>query len=182
MNLNLTLFKTVPLVTLIIVLLSPTNIAKAASSALTNKASTKQETLKGEEHAEEHHGASGIPQLLLSKKAQKIEFFTLLSLIGASIVIPELLHKPKPKLKNNLKNNSQSLKSREEPKNQRTEINKHNQDISSLKVIIEREIPSFNVITEHMKRLNSGSENSEKFNDQEKIELESQSEKKQKAA
>ncbi len=48
-------------------------------------------------------------------------------------------------------------------------------------MIIEREIPSFNVIPEHMKWLNSISENSEKFNNQEKIELESQSEQEQKA-
>ena len=114
MKLNLSLLKLIPLlVTLTAGVLLPTNMAKAASAAPTKEVTIKQETVKDGEQTEEHHGdgehhgggehhaTGGIPQILFSKKAQKIEFVTFLSLIGCSILLPELLHKPKQKNKNN---------------------------------------------------------------------------------
>jgi hypothetical protein len=167
MNLSLTLLKIIPLITLLTGLLLPAKMTKAASSEPTEKASGKQEIVngkeKGKEETGEHHTAAVIPQILLSKKAQQIEFFVFLSLIGCSIVAPELFYKPKK--------NSQSLKSSETEEKQQAKISE-----------IEPELTSLKVIPENNKRLNLVSDNSEEFKNQEKIELESQSEQERKAA
>ena len=109
MKFNLTLLKIISLATLTMGVLAPTKIAEAASAPTTNKAAEKLETVKGQEStganpgAGEHSGSNpGIPKFLRSQKAMQIEFITCLSLIGASIIIPELLYKPQK--------NSQSTK------------------------------------------------------------------------
>ena len=48
--------------------------------------------------ATDSHGqstAAAIPEMLTSKKAQEIEFFSFLSIIGLSVVVPELFYSPK---------------------------------------------------------------------------------------
>ena len=47
--------------------------------------------------ATDSHGqstAAAIPEMLTSKKAQEIEFFSFLSIIGLSVVVPELFYRP----------------------------------------------------------------------------------------
>ncbi len=153
MNLFMNLRVIIPLMTLMTGILLPTNIAEAASNAPTDKASIKQETVKNEEHTEEHHGTGGIPQLFFSKTAQKIELSIFLGAIVLSIVIPEL------------------RKSRKKPARQQEQVKKIEQDVVSLEVIRENRQTS---------SLAAG--NGEKFNNQEKIKLENQSEQEQKTA
>ena len=116
MKLNLTSLKIISLATLTIGIVAPTKIAEAASTSTTNEVSEKVEIVKGQESTRENHGAgehsgsiSGIPNFLLTKKAHQIEFFTYLSLIGFSIIIPEIFYKPKK--------NSQSTKYSENHQN-----------------------------------------------------------------
>ena len=129
---NLTLLKIISLATLTIGILAPAKIAEAGSAPTTNKASEKLQTVKGQESTGEYHAAakkhgavehggssSIIPEVFLTKKAIRIEFITFLSLIGASIIIPEFFYKPKK--------NSQSTKHSESHHNQP----EHTNDIDS---------------------------------------------------
>ena len=129
---NLTLLKIISLATLTIGILAPAKIAEAASAPTHNKAAEKLETLKGQESTGEYHAAaekhtagkhtgstSAIPNVFLTKRAIRIEFITFLSLIGASIIIPEFFYKPKK--------NSQSTKHSESHQNQP----EHTNDIES---------------------------------------------------
>ncbi|MGL4882776.1 MAG: hypothetical protein ACRC8K_17215 [Waterburya sp.] len=42
-----------------------------------------------------HSTTATIPEILTSKKAQEIEFFSFLSVIGLSIIVPEIFYRPK---------------------------------------------------------------------------------------
>ena len=163
MNLFLTLRTIIPLITLMTGVLLPTNIALAGSYAPSNKASIKQETLGAEEPTVEYHKTGGIRQLLFSKKAQQIELSIFASAIFLTVVIPRLF--------NQSKKNSQSLKSSKKHDNQREQINNTEQNIVFLEVI-----------RENKKKSSLEAKNSEKFNNQAKIELENQSEQEQKAS
>lgn len=102
MNLRLTWFKSVTLITLSAGLLLPTNVAEAAGSSSTKKASDHQEAVAN-------------PRTLLSKHVQEIGFFTFLSLIGCGVLAPEIFYK--------YKKNSQSLNKSENLNLQGEEIN-----------------------------------------------------------
>ncbi len=83
--------------------LLPINIAQAASSAPTNKPETVKDVgaSKVYQNLDDNHIS------LLSKKAQEIEFFALLGLITASLLIPELFYKSKNPNQNKHQNNYQ---------------------------------------------------------------------------
>ena len=122
MKFNLTSLKIISLATLTIVIVAPTKIAEAAATSTTNEVSEKVEIVKGQKSTRENQGAgehsgsaSGIPKFLLTKKAHQIEFFTYLSLIGFSIIIPEIFYKPKK--------NSQSTKYSENNQNKSEQKN-----------------------------------------------------------
>ena len=140
MKFNLALLKIISLASLTIGILAPANIAEAASAPATNKGSEKLETVKGYESTGELHAAggshgggdshgansiSGLPEFLLSKKAQQIEFFIFLGVITAAIVGPEFLHKPKK--------NRQSNNYSPNNHNQQQKLNDIHQDILALK-------------------------------------------------
>jgi hypothetical protein len=120
MNLKLNLLKIAPVVTTIAVgVFAPIEMVNAASGSdhtYVAKA-TQQEVVKkstaatgGHEQsstaagshgqstaATDSHGqstAATIPEMLTSKKAQEIEFFSFLSIIGLSVVVPELFYRP----------------------------------------------------------------------------------------
>lgn len=97
MNGNLTLFKIVSSLLLMIGLLAPVKAAQSASSdtSSAHETSNKQETLKDEKVTKDHGQAGVTTQKLLSKKAQQIEFYSFLGIIGCSILIPEFLHNAK---------------------------------------------------------------------------------------
>ncbi|MDJ0681744.1 MAG: hypothetical protein QNJ18_18020 [Xenococcaceae cyanobacterium MO_167.B52] len=96
--------------------LLPINMAQAASSASTNK----PEKVNYVDQSQDYQSLDNSYGNLLSKKAQKIEFFALLGLITASLLIPELFYKSKnpnhnkhqnhQPLKSNLKDNSGNMK------------------------------------------------------------------------
>ena len=111
MNLKLNLLKIAPVVTTIALgVFAPIEMVNAASGSddtYVAKA-TQQEVVKkstaatgGHEQsttATDSHGqstAAAIPEMLTSKKAQEIEFFSFLSIIGLSVVVPELFYSPK---------------------------------------------------------------------------------------
>ena len=48
----------------------------------------------------EHHGISGIPKILLSPQARRIEFFSFLGLLGLGIFAPEIFYRPRQKNNN----------------------------------------------------------------------------------
>ncbi|VEP16084.1 exported hypothetical protein [Hyella patelloides LEGE 07179] len=101
MNGNLTLFKIISSLILLIGLLAPVKAAQAASSdASAKETSNKQETLKDEKVTEDHGQAVVTTKKLLSKKAQEIEFYSFLGIIGCSILIPEFLHNNKKNRQN----------------------------------------------------------------------------------
>lgn len=158
MNLNLKLLKFIPLILLIVGLLEPTKIAKAASFDPINKDS-KQESLTNKESTEKPHNSIEIPQLLLSKQAQQIEFFSFLAVIGFSIVIPELFY--------NSKKSIQSPHNSEAHKKQKERMNKIEENI---------------IFIENPQSLSVVADNSEKFKNKEKSELKNQSDQEQKAA
>jgi hypothetical protein len=146
------------------------------SSAATDKTSLKQEIVEDhkqtEEHPQnqtrEHHQTGGIPQLLLSKKAQTIEFSIFLTTIFLSIFVPELFYNP-------IKN-IQGPKSSESEKDnlQQEQIGK-----------IELPLPPLKVVPEKTKTSNSVPDKSAKvtkINNQAKIKSETQSKQEQKAA
>lgn len=89
MNWNLSLLKVLPLLTLTTGLLIPTNIAEAASSSPKESA-----IVNNDSHGGGHKIPVKVSQILLSKKAQKIEFFGLLGIIGVSVIIPEIREHP----------------------------------------------------------------------------------------
>ena len=117
MNFKLDLLKIVPLATITIGLLAPVKMVIAAgSSAPTETTNTnKHEVVKGKEagggeyHAAEssaggeHHGAAGISEILLSPKGQQIEFLAFCSVIGLSLIVPELFYRPKKNAQNLLR-------------------------------------------------------------------------------
>ncbi len=97
--------------------LLPINIAQAASSASTNK----PEMVKDASQSKEYQNFDDNHPSLLSKKAQEIEFFALLGLLTASLLIPELFYKSKNPNQNkhqreyqlpetNLKGNPENIK------------------------------------------------------------------------
>lgn len=120
MNLKLNLLKIAPVVTTIAVgVFAPIEMVNAASGSDDNYGAkaTQQEVVKkstaatgGHEQsstaagshgqstaATDSHGqstAATIPEMLTSKKAQEIEFFSFLSIIGLSVVVPELFYRP----------------------------------------------------------------------------------------
>ncbi|MDJ0651117.1 MAG: hypothetical protein QNJ60_20680 [Xenococcaceae cyanobacterium MO_188.B19] len=145
MNWNLSLFKILSLLTLTGGLLIPTNIAEAASSSPKESYTKTDVSEKASDHGG-HEKPVKISQILLSKKAQKIEFFSLLGLIGASLVIPEMLGKSSKKSQKN----SQSLHSNKEENLQQTPKNQNEPDISYLQEILKDtkkiEFPSNNLV------------------------------------
>ena len=143
MKFNLTLLKIISLATLTIGIVAPTKSAEAASTPTTNEVSEKVEIVKGQESTGENHGTgehtgsiSGIPSFLLTKKAHQIEFFTFLSLIGLSIIIPEIFYKPKK--------NSQSTKYCENHQNQPEQTNDIDLDSRYSKVNQDKKNPFSN--------------------------------------
>lgn len=111
MNLKLDLLKIAPVVTTIAVgVFAPIEMVNAASGSdhtYVAKA-TQQEVVKKSTAATSDHGHSTaatsghghsttatIPEILTSKKAQEIEFFSFLSIIGLSVVVPEIFYHPK---------------------------------------------------------------------------------------
>ena len=124
MNWKLSVLKVIPLLTLTTGLLIPTNIAEAASSAPKESATTHTDS-----HAGGHKKAATVSQILLSKKAQKVEFFGLLGIIGASLVVPELFKKSKK--------NNQSQNSSNQSNSQVTAKNQNEPDISYLEEILK---------------------------------------------
>ena len=111
MNLKLNLLKIAPVVTTIAVgVFAPIEMVNAASGSddTYGAKATQQEVVKkstaatgGHEQSTtttDSHGqstAAAIPEMLTSKKAQEIEFFSFLSIIGLSVVVPELFYSPK---------------------------------------------------------------------------------------
>lgn len=110
----------IPLITIMAGVLLSTNVAEAANSSTINKL----ETVNHPGESQTHHADSKTSNHLLSQKAQKIEFFSLLGLIGFSLLIPELFYKSKKHkqnkhqnqpqdrqlLESNLKGNSENMK------------------------------------------------------------------------
>ena len=100
MNLKLNLLKIAPVVTTIAVgVFAPIEMVNAASGSDDNYVAkaTQQEVVKKSTAATGSHGqstAATIPEMLASKKAQEIEFFSFLSIIGLSVVVPELFYRP----------------------------------------------------------------------------------------
>lgn len=110
MNLKLNLLKIAPVVTTIAVgVFAPIEMVNAASGSDDNYVAkaTQQEVVKKSTAATGGHGqstaatgshgqstAATIPEMLTSKKAQEIEFFSFLSIIGLSVVVPELFYRP----------------------------------------------------------------------------------------
>lgn len=110
MNLKLNLLKIAPVVTTIAVgVFAPIEMVNAASGSddTYGAKATQQEVVKkstaatgGHEQsttATDGHGkstATTIPEMLTSKKAQEIEFFSFLSIIGLSVVVPEIFYRP----------------------------------------------------------------------------------------
>lgn len=120
MNLKLNLLKIAPVVTTIAVgVFAPIEMVNAASGSDDNYVAkaTQQEVVKKSTAATGDHGqstaatgshgqstaatdshgqstAATIPEMLTSKKAQEIEFFSFLSIIGLSVVVPELFYRP----------------------------------------------------------------------------------------
>jgi hypothetical protein len=175
MNLGLTFLRIIPLITLMTGVLLPTNIAKAASDVPTNKASLKQEIVEDHKQTGEHrqteedHQIAGIPQLLLSKKAQTIEFSIFLSTILLSIFVPELFYNP-------IKN-VQRLENIQRPKSSAKD-NLQPEQIGK----IELPLPPLKVIPEKTKTSTLVRDKSAKINNQAKIKSENQSQQDQEAA
>lgn len=100
MNLKLDLLKIAPLVTTIAVGVSvPIEMVNAASGSdhTYGAETTQQEVVKKSTAATGDHGqstAATIPEMLTSKKAQEIEFFSFLSIIGLSVIVPEIFYRP----------------------------------------------------------------------------------------
>ncbi|MGL6345051.1 MAG: hypothetical protein ACRC80_38595 [Waterburya sp.] len=120
MNLKLDLLKIAPLVTTIAVGVSvPIEMVNAASGSdhTYGAETTQQEVVKKSTAATGGHGqstaatsghghstaatgshgqstAATIPEMLTSKKAQEIEFFSFLSIIGLSVIVPEIFYRP----------------------------------------------------------------------------------------
>lgn len=105
MKLKLDLLKIVPLVTAATGIIVPIEMANAAGSptAIKNAHPIEQKAATpatpGNSHSQAAtpatHGTSSVPEMLLSPKAQQIEFFAFLGAIGLTIVVPELLYRPK---------------------------------------------------------------------------------------
>ncbi|MEM7760547.1 MAG: hypothetical protein AAF298_20810 [Cyanobacteria bacterium P01_A01_bin.40] len=153
MNSNLSLLKIIPLMTLLIGLLAPVKIVKAASGDLNSKDFTKQETLNEEEQNGENQVSFGISQLVASQAAQKIVWFSFLTLTVC-----------------NLYSKVQSAKN----KNHRVSTNKIEPDIPSFK-LINKNPKILSLVVENV-------DNSANFNHQERIALEHQSEPEREAA
>ena len=106
----------IPVITIMTGVLLPINMAQAANSVPTNK----PEKVNYADQSQDYQNLDNSYGNLLSKKAQKIEFFALLGLITASLLIPELFYKSKnpnhnkhqnhQPLKSNLKGNSGNTK------------------------------------------------------------------------
>lgn len=167
MNFNLVLLKILPLITIVMGLFGPTKIAEAAGSEPTNEDSGKPETLKDKKTTQKYYKIAWLPRLISVEEAQTIEFYTLLSTVGLSVVVPELLYNPKK----NSKSHSISKSISENGNKQLLEINK-----------VDGDIPSFKAVHENGKSLNLVADKAEKFNKLEKIEFKTQSEPDQKAA
>ncbi len=137
MSWNLNLLKIIPLITLNIGFLISTNVAEAASSS-SDKSSISHEKLTENSHGGTHQQKSPISRLILSKKAQKIEFFTVLGLIGASVLVPEVLAKSKRKSQKNKSLNS-DLDQSSPQTSEVSQVTQNNiePDISYLKSILE---------------------------------------------
>jgi hypothetical protein len=110
MNLKLNLLKVTPVVTTIAVgVFAPIEMVNAASgSDHTYVAGTaQQEVVKKSTTAAGSHGKSttatgghghstaNMSEILTSPKAQQIEFFSFLSVIGLSLIVPEIFYRPK---------------------------------------------------------------------------------------
>lgn len=132
MNGKLSLLKVLPLVALTTGLLMPTNIAEAAGSN-SKESYTKTEITEKAGQSDAHQKPVKITKILLSKKAQKIEFFGLLGLIGVSLLIPELAAKSSKKVQKN----SQSSNSNSQDNLQLTSNNQNKPDISYLEEILK---------------------------------------------
>ena len=111
MKFNLTLLKIISLATFTVGFVSPAKIAEAGAAPATNEAYEQVETHGAKGHSK---GISAVPKVFLTKRAIRIEFITFLSLIGLSIIIPELYYKPKKK---NQSTKSINNESSQEPTN-----------------------------------------------------------------
>ncbi len=127
MNWNLSLFKILSLLTLTSGLLIPTNIAEAASSSPKDSYTKTEVTEKAPDHGG-YEKPVKVSQILLSEKARKIEFFSLLGIIGASLCIPEMLRKSSKKFQKN----SQFIDSSNQENLQQPPNNQNEPDISYL--------------------------------------------------
>ena len=170
MTWNLNLLKIIPLITLNIGFLISPNVAEAASST-SHKSSVPHETLTESTHGGAHAQNPTISRLLLSEKAQKIEFFTVLGLIGASVLVPEVVSKSKRKSQKN-----QSLKSDvaqsspQTPEVSEVKENNTEPDISYLQSILE-----------NTKQLDFGTDNLINLDDHKKNGLKNKNQSDQKA-
>lgn len=132
MNCNLSLLKLLLPFTLATGVLMPLNIAEAAGYS-------SKESYTTTEIQEESHQADAdkkpvkITKILLSQKAQKIEFFGLLGIIGASLFIPELLGKSSKKSRRNGK----SVDATKPVNLDQAAINENEPDISYLEEILK---------------------------------------------
>lgn len=100
MNLKLNLLKIAPVVTTIAVgVFAPIEMVNAASGSDHTYAAktTQQEVVKKSNVATGSHGKStaNMSEMLTSPKAQQIEFFSFLSVIGLSLIVPEIFYRPK---------------------------------------------------------------------------------------
>lgn len=107
------------------------------------------------------HGG-GIPQILLSPKAQKIEFFAFLSVIGLSILAPELFHRPKKNnqnvihLKNNQTQKSSDYRSENHQHQAKADVSharlvkfsQETEDVQEETTHIKQDTPSFKVVSD----------------------------------
>ena len=94
MNLKLGLFKVIPLITIVAGVLASAEMANAGGEAKDGHGAAPFSAT--EATADGHGGGdhSG-EEVTLSPEAQQLEFFAFLGAIGFSLIIPELLYRPK---------------------------------------------------------------------------------------
>lgn len=111
MNLKITLLKLLPLITFITLLLPTPKIARAASSAPAKEVAPTQKLLTEESSDETYISAApksdkgfgestDLKTIVLSRKAKKIEFIVLASLMGLGVFAPEIFFKKNKEVSN----------------------------------------------------------------------------------
>ncbi|MDJ0590848.1 MAG: hypothetical protein QNJ72_12760 [Pleurocapsa sp. MO_226.B13] len=128
----------------------------------------------------------GIPQILLSPKAQKIEFFAFLSAIGLSVLAPELFHRTKKDTQNviHLKNNQTQKSSDYRSENHQhqakadvpharlVKFSQETEDVQEETTHVKQDTPSFKVVSDSTEPYTIPTKKLGKFDTDVKIKIE----------